>query len=767
MQAVSIDIYRGENDPMEKTTIKLILFRLLLWASCSAFLVLCAPAELNKLVINAALAPVLIYPFIKLPFSFDKLKQNFRVWWMLIGVMTSVFSGMYFYKSWIYREGVVYAANRLGIYGPYLVGALAYGCMAASIPFTVYAACWLAQSPFKDKIRTVRENKQVLLITLAAAAIAFAASSYVLKIVLHRDEYIAHMSMVWTLALLLTILLLDKCRKYKAWIFENRALLFAVAAAAFAASMPIFMYGFDYGHDGEFHMTRLASIIESLRDLQFPVRMNSFIYSDYGYPVSIFYGDLLLYIPAFLGLIGFSLDFAYKTYVLLINLATAAVSYLCFSKLFSKRISVLCMTAYVLASYRLVDIYVRMAVGEYTAMLFFPIIFLALWYIYQDGENDAKAVLLLAVGMSGLIYSHLLSTEMAVVVIAVVALVENKKTFTKKRILIYAKSVGLTLVFSASWWVPFVDYYLNCDTEIKATVGGAQQLGPFAAYISDYFAFFRSARGWHSINTAERLQLTPGLVLMGGLFLALWVVLVNREKNRRLNKLIVFSAIFIILSSTIFPWDWWAFTNPVGRFMSQIQFAWRYIGVVCIVLTVLLGYTLENAVSIRGKRDIIINAALVCSFLMCFYFASDIQSEADNVKITEASDDIGYTQYSPAGISTADLKREVSVSEGAGKIVNERGVNKDVYVEAASGSTVTFPVFCYPNYTVTDSSGAEYEISEGENRTIMVLMDNDYQGMLYLRYKEPWYWRLSELITLSGMLGTIAYRKKRNKIGLV
>lgn len=546
---------------------------------------------------------------------------------------------------------------------------------------------------------------------------------------------------------------------------KQRQIVFVIIAVTLASSLPLFVYGMDYGHDGTFHLARIESIARGIAGGQFPVRMNGFVHNDYGYPLSIFYGDLLLYIPALFRLLGTTMDFAYKAYVLLINLATAVISYLCFSKMFSRNTAVLAMAAYTMASYRLVDIYVRSAVGEYTAMLFLPLIALALWYIYTNETGDKRmynrAVVILAVGMAGVMYSHLISAEMAVVAAVIVALAEYKKTFTCERMLAIIKAVGLTMALGAEWWLPFIQYYLFAGVGVGADTLSSKMLSGNVGYVSDYFTFFRSVRGEATINSGTRMMLTPGPVLMGALVLAVYLLAVKKHKNSAVKKTAVLSIIFLLMATDVFPWDIWSESNIIGQLMAQIQYPWRYITIACIALAVLLGCLTDSVPCAQNRKSIITKAALLCSFVMCLFFVSDFQSGAVQIRVVEPQS-VSDGMYLPYGAQMYDLPKEVIVENGIGEIVKENGVNKDVHVAASGAGSVTFPAFRYPNYVVTDEAGRKYEISEGENRTIKIELDSAYDGMLYLRYKEPLYWRAAEIVSLCGCVyAAYSLRNKR------
>ena len=132
----------------------------------------------------------------------------------------------------------------------------------------------------------------------------------------------------------------------------------------------------------------------------------------HGYAVGIFYGDAFLYFPAFLRLLGFSIQSAYKMFVALINLGTILCSYYAFRKMFSsKKSGLIGCIAYTLAPYRLMDLYTRASVGEYTAMMVLPLILCGFYMIFHYSKEKFwwKASLLTAFGLTGLIQSHVLS----------------------------------------------------------------------------------------------------------------------------------------------------------------------------------------------------------------------------------------------------------------------------------------------------------------------------------------------------------------------
>ena len=123
-------------------------------------------------------------------------------------------------------------------------------------------------------------------------------------------------------------------------------------------------YLFENGaQDLKFHLTRIEGIKEGLLNGAFPVKIQPFWLNDHGYATSVFYGDVFLYAPALLRIMGVSIQGAYKFYIFLMNTITVFLSCHCFSKMSNRRIGLLCAVVYSSNIYRLNDIYTIAAVG--------------------------------------------------------------------------------------------------------------------------------------------------------------------------------------------------------------------------------------------------------------------------------------------------------------------------------------------------------------------------------------------------------------------
>ncbi len=589
------------------------------------------------------------------------------------------------------------------------------------------------------------------------------------------------------LGMVLLFLLVDLIVWKWEWIRSHRTRLIILTLIGLGTSLPVFAYGISGGHDLEFHLMRIDAIAQELMYHQFPVRITSLWLEGFGYPGSIYYGEVLLYFPALLRIFGYSIMTSYKVFLLTVNMVTVFLSYACFRGIFKDyKIAVVTAVAYSIAPYRLADLYARHAVGEYTAMIFFPVIALAMYRIYTDSTKNWKRYnrnsLLLAIGMVGLLSTHMLSTEMAVVVLVIVALAYAKRTFRKETILVLLHAVGLTLLLGAFFIVPFIDYYVSVPAQINARVDGgaftAIQWG--GAYLSEYFNVFEELFGWNSVMLYERMAFTPGLMLMIGLLLALgfWF---KGNATREMKITTAFSVLLLWMASNLFPWDY--IILHVWSGASVIQFPWRFLGIADVFLALTLGFTMLRIKDLpRGKEVFDVDPEewlqakervgsrrhkdayiwlLACGALSLLVFVQQYSSY-DFVVNYHDTDELNVNCVT--SFFLREDTPEAAVPKGVMQNTNieayeqltREGTYNVFYVKAGKdGGTVELPLFHYKGYHVMDESGTEYEISDGTIDLISVELPAGFDGKLITRFIEPWYWRLAEIISVLSVIACI------------
>lgn len=171
---------------------------------------------------------------------------------------------------------------------------------------------------------------------------------------------------------------------------DNRKIVIALILMIILSSIPLMVNYVLAGDDLAYHLLRLEGLKDGLEAGQFPVRLYPKWLAGHGYADSVMYGNLLLYVPAVFRLLGLPLQTCYKLYVLLINAGTCLTAYYSYGRLFkNKYFGLLGSLLTLFAPYRLYCVYQRAAVGEYSAMMFLPLLCWGLYRVFsEDPETD-------------------------------------------------------------------------------------------------------------------------------------------------------------------------------------------------------------------------------------------------------------------------------------------------------------------------------------------------------------------------------------------
>ena len=561
--------------------------------------------------------------------------------------------------------------------------------------------------------------------------------------------------------LIIAIVLVNLYLHFKTLNTEAKSAWLVVIAVTLLSSLPLFFKGINYdGHDIAFHIYRIEGIVHEIKTGHFPTRIYSMWNNGYGYPAPIYYGDILLYFPAALRILGFSTTVAYKVFIFSINLFTAILSFVCFGKMFDDHhIAYATTFAFCLTPYRLTDIYARHAVGEYCAMLFFPVVILAFWLIYQDSNTGIKKNfyngLLLALGMTGIVLTHVLSTEMVSFTLFLFFLILYKKSFHSNVIASFAIAVIITMLLSASFLIPFLDYFFNVQIMTSVSVSNGLKIQNDGISIAELFTFF-------SADPDSNVQLTPGLYLFIDLVLAI-AIIIKDSSTKIIRILLVTSALFLIMSTNIFPWD--IISNIRGvNILTQVQFPWRYIGIACTIMTILLGFLLKEK-SLAGK---LLNYNIALSILSALIFVS-LFAFNPSISYYEVQDNFfapGRREYARIlftdnGRIETDYEKysgEILGNFEAANILENDGLDMTIYIKNGPESAeVVLPRTNYPGYKVTDDNHTNYSIYDSDNLTVAFMLPANFEGNIYLTYETPWYWSASIVVSLVAYLLTLVY----------
>lgn len=567
---------------------------------------------------------------------------------------------------------------------------------------------------------------------------------------------------------------------------EKKTVFFWLAVIVLLASLPYLLGKVVSGADLTYHLQRIEGVADGIVSGQFPLRFEPDWVHGHGYANAVFYCNTLLYIPAILRLLGFTVMTSYNIFAIILNIATAVIAYYCFSRIFKSRyIGLMCSALYTLSIFRIYKLMITSAVGEGSAVTFMPLVLYGFYRVFTEDEKDEKyktAWIPLAVGYAGLIQTHVLTCEITAFLTILVCLIFIKKIFRKETFLELAEGASAALAVSMWYLVPFLDYYMNEDMHIRhVSLRTIQKVGLYPAHL--LFNWWRTgsnaSAGEGGMYQSHPMGIGFVLVLAFIIFSIWWFVGKFKENSSKQIKLGKFATLMggmlMLLSLNIFPWDMIQKINGLAAsLVSSLQFPNRFLGWATTFLVAVAGCLLWYF----SRKDrwsywisvvtVILGIVTSSLFLINFLCLTDSYYYLYN----EEGMGAGYISGAEYVVEGTDYNNlfygDPVVSEGVVLLEYEKNYlhvdMKCSNLEATEGY-VELPILCYTGYHAYADSVEELDVVKGNNNVIRVLIPEGFSGDIEVRFVSPWYWRLSEAITYLWWLlaAGICLKRRYNK----
>lgn len=554
--------------------------------------------------------------------------------------------------------------------------------------------------------------------------------------------------------------------------------LLGLGSIFIVSSLNIFTNSQVQGHDLAFHWARIIGLKEGIIAGSFPVKIQPRWCNDYGYATSVFYGDILLYIPAVLNALKVPLVYAYKIYVLIINFGTVLIAYFSYKRISGDRyIGVGCTALYCLSINRILNVYLRAAVGEYSAFMFLPLVVLGIWeiLIWNKGEEEKKdSWCILSLGMTGIIQTHTLSFEMVSLLLLVVCVIMLRRVLRKETILALMKAVGLTVLLNLWFLVPFINY-AGEELRVFAEKTEFEGIQCFGCSIYELFSIGTTGTGGaikSTLGFQDRFPISLGIAMMLIILIAiiLYVKYPHWDENERKQLVVVtvLATVALFLSTHFFPWNWLASVGIIKSVVFSIQFPWRFVSIAIPILTLMACLILKKVKKIikpEGMKCLIIVLCILSAYQGLQYVDMIARNTTNYVKydgshILDVKATLSGAEYlyEDTDIDAALQNKEVS-GQNIQIFNTERNRNQiTVACETGHDAFLEVPLFAYPHYQCEDIVTRErYPIKRGENNRIRVELPDNYTGTVIISFKEPWFWRMAEAISMVSALCLIGY----------
>ena len=611
------------------------------------------------------------------------------------------------------------------------------------------------ESPVRFKLRLTGDAVEGDYIQLLQVRVISSELTYILRIFCMAVFF-----------LFLDLLLWGYNKYYRKWIPKQKMIFLVLTIVAFILGIPLYRNGLPREVDLTFHIYRIKGLCNGLLAGQFPVRIQPGWLDGYGYATSVFYGDIFLYFPAILHMLGLSLQDAYKCYMEAVHIATVCISFYAFRRISKNDIAAAAACILYAGSARRMHLaYNTATVGGISAMMFYPLILAGFYLLFAEDEQSReykKLWIMLTVGFTGLLMTHMISCLMIGAYTVLACLIMIKRVLRKNTLIELMKAAGMAVLLCLWFLLPFLQYMLCEKLRINTSLGQSMAITDYASTLSHYTDagknFYEFFMDYGSVGYAlmcvlfiylitmplqkKGMQTNHDRVVAGFTFFSLWVC----------TKL--FPVVSIAKKSSLFV-----------KYFSTIQSQDRFISVATCFVCCLAALFLAQ--EDWGKKTVSVIAGLLCCITLYqdFHYFEKVEAEVIYQDDLEGlSYSIGNGEYIPIITNTGNLTKEIEKDEALQIHEIEREyLTFDISVTnpTEQEQQILLPLLYYSGYKAYDSQNkAELETSQGDNGRVAVSVPADYNGTFHMAYYEPWYWRVSEIVSLVTLLFILYYTFK-------
>ncbi|HBL2505448.1 TPA: YfhO family protein [Enterococcus faecium] len=498
------------------------------------------------------------------------------------------------------------------------------------------------------------------------------------------------------------------------------------------------IFGF---YDTAFHINRALSL-ESI--FSSPINFETF--RSYGMQVNNFYPWLTLY-PLFLLIKFTNLAIGYNLFLYIVTLITLFICHYVMYEITKKHVtSSFFAIIYTTSSFRSVEIFLRGAMGELLAMSILPLILLGFIKLY---DSKKESWVMLAISMTLLIYTHVLSVAMTMVMIIIALIIQF---YRKKKIEIFLiikliKAAIVTLLLSLAFIGPMIEQTLYQDLN-RPYVDILQKR---AIYLGKEFLI-------GSIDS-ELLSFGIGLTLL----ICLIILTFNFKKIGILSKITyIMGIISILLCTKIFPW--FALQNTP---LNIIQAPWRFM----IFSTLFISFSVSLFISPQlekfsytRRRNFILLLILAISILNYSSVVNmvkemNFQGTYSNEQMENKLEEFENFDYVPIGYKKDQLLlKNHQVTEDGQVIYSSFSPNKDEItftLKSSKGKTIVLPVFRYKGLTVTVNSKNATVLKQGG--PFVTVKSESGINKVTIRYSYTFFSKISLFISIITLIVLLFY----------
>ena len=513
---------------------------------------------------------------------------------------------------------------------------------------------------------------------------------------------------------------------------------------AIIVSIPLFNEDFNiFIDDGIQHICRMMGTYQSIAEGQtFPVIMSKFC-NEFGYSWNLFYSPITTYVPLLLHFITNSFVLDVKIFMIFVTILSGITMYeFLYRVTKNKYIGLLGSAIYMLAPYRLTDMYIRMALAELTSFIFIPMIFHGLYSIFDEDEaKNKKSEVILILGAAGLILSHTVIAMYTAIIAFIYLLINVKKLKNKTILKKLAVSVILILAITSFFWLPMLEQKVNADYEVFKE-GRMERTEALVYYKLDLIDLVYTQNG----NMTFEIGL---FTLIGLVFTPLAIKKIDKKYKGIYVFSLVTGIISVIMTLKIFPFE------KLPSILKMLQFSFRMLEFSSFFLSVVAAINYVVIINKFKMKDVLVLTSVLILLTIPLARLVSYKEIDENrlwpaVRVTEKTGRVhagcASFEYLPSkAFENLDYiktrENRVCVLEGNANIESEQkdGTNMTFELSNVQANTkLELPYIYYSGYTVTlkiNDTQRELKTYESENGFVEVQLEENIEaGIISVEY---------------------------------
>lgn len=564
-----------------------------------------------------------------------------------------------------------------------------------------------------------------------------------------------------------------------------------IIAASLIAAIPLInlrIYGTD---DGYVHMLRIFGMEQILKEQNFPPFIYSKFANGFGYAINLFYSPIVTYGPLFFRIFGLHYYTCLKLFAYSTILISCFTMYNFLYDVSKKReIAILGAGIYAFIPYRLETIFNRFAIGEFTAYIFFPMLFHGLFNLLK---GDGKKHYYIAIAAIGLILTHTISTEYSAI-FALLYIVFNFKQLKNKGVI---RKIAINVIFilaiTTFFTVPLMEhkilgnYVIFNSTSMKSLPSDVQN------------STIKISQLFKDIGEVNGVSFKIGIPLI--ILTLLGIVSYKKvDKNIR-SEYITFTVIAMIslaMVTKLFPWI------IMPKILTTLQFAWRMQAFFEFALSIICAINLYYFIDIICKKSsknskdtkvhtktenlynmlllfaiiVIITSMMKIDYNYSYEKEKFLTDEEYETKINEKNSIWSINrEYLPEKVDVKKLgksyldyrENRVYVLDGNATIINEKkeDLQLEFDIENYKANTILeLPYIYYLGYTVTTEQNEKIQVFESDNGMLAIKLDENIESAhITVKYTGTIIEKVSYLISAISIItfiGYVIYSKKQD-----